>query len=127
MDKLEKETIKKIEFERKDITIRETYIDENGHERDREKIIKMPVFDKIEKKDIAIIAESICKEIETLNVETEFTIQQFINKYEVEDRDKFSLCNLVLDYCKNNNIFIIEKRTGEVVGLPWNIPRIKKN
>ncbi len=62
-----------------------------------------------------------------LNVETEFTLQHFMCKYKVEENDKFTLCNLILDYCKNKNIIIVEKTDGEYLGLPWDVTRIKKN
>lgn len=39
--------IEKLNFKKTNIIIKETYIDENGHEREREKNIKIPTFDNI--------------------------------------------------------------------------------
>jgi len=105
--------------------IRKYYIDENGYEREREKIIEapLPVFPII---DLSIIAENIYNEIEKLSEETEFTMQQFLKDYNVEDKDKFSICNSVFDLCKSNNIVVVEKMQGADLGLPWNVIRIKK-
>ena len=129
MDKLEKRILKEPEFEYIDITINETYIDDNGLERERQKKIKLPVpaSDKSDINNLIPIAEKIGNEIKMLNVETEFTLQHFMCKYKVEENDKFTLCNLILDYCKNKNIIIVEKTDGEYLGLPWDVTRIKKN
>ena len=62
-----------------------------------------------------------------LNKETEFSIQQFIDKYEVECMDKYPLCNFILNYCKKENMIIVLKDFNEISKLPWNMSRIKKN
>ena len=76
--------------------------------------------------ELKIIAEGIYNEIEKLPKETEFTIQQFLKDYIVEETEKFSICNSVFSLCENHNMIIVEKMTGADLGLPWNIPRIKK-
>lgn len=84
------------------------------------------IDEKIEKlnKQVAI---DVYKEIEKLPDETEFTIQQFLEAHNIEEQDKFSICNFVFDLCKTNNIVIVEKMPDAVLGLPWNITRIKKS
>lgn len=168
-----KQEIKKLEFEKSTAIIRETYLDENGHERDRERTIEIPkssnsLIDKIDNKlkeinpnyeaptpinhnhnsndnenhtvkeliekidekiekinnDIAI---DICNKIKILPNDSEFSFQQFMNDSDITDKDKFSICNSVFDLCKKNNIVIVEKMPGADLGLPWNIPRIKKS
>lgn len=127
MSNTKKEEIKKINFEKTNIIINETYIDENGHERDKQKNINISSLDDIDVNKIKSIAENICKEIKKLNKETEFSIQQFIDKYEIEYKDKYPLCNFILNYCKKENIIIVLKDFNENSKLPWNISRIKKN
>lgn len=127
MSNTKKEEIKKINFEKTNIIINETYIDENGHERDKQKNINISFLDDIDVNKIKSIAENICKEIKKLNKETEFSIQQFIDKYEIEYKDKYPLCNFILNYCKKENIIIVLKDFNENSKLPWNISRIKKN
>lgn len=127
MSNAKKEEIKKINFEKTNIIINETYIDENGHERDKQKNINISSLDDIDVNKIKSIAENICKEIKKLNKETEFSIQQFIDKYEIEYKDKYPLCNFILNYCKKENIIIVLKDFNENSKLPWNISRIKKN
>ena len=105
----------------------ETYIDENGHERDKQKKITIPSFGEVDVNKIKSIAENVCKEIKKLNKETTFSIQQFIDNYEVEYMDKYPLCNFILDYCKKENIIIVVKDSNEVSKLPWDMSRIKKN
>lgn len=119
-----RQEIKKLNFEKSTAIIRETYLDENGRERDRERTIEVPVFPIT---DPSKIAENIYNEIEKLPNETEFTIQQFLKDYTIEEKDKFSICNSVFELCKNNNIVIVEKMPDADLGLPWNIPRIKKS
>ena len=127
MSNAKKEEIKKINFEKTNIIINETYIDENGHERDKQKNINISSLDDIDVNKIKSIAENICKEIKKLNKETEFSIQQFIDKYEIEYKDKYPLCNFILNYCKKENIIIVLKDFNENSKLPWNMSRIKKN
>lgn len=127
MSDTKKEEIKKINFEKTNITINETYIDENGHERDRQKKITIPSFGEVDVNRIKSIAENICKEIKKLNKGTEFSIQQFIDKYKIKYMDKYTLCNLILDYCKKENIIIVFKNYNDGSKSPWNIFRIKKN
>lgn len=119
-----KQEIKKLEFEKSTAIIRETYLDETGYERDKERTIEVPVFPIT---DSSKIAENIYNEIEKLPDETEFTIQQFLKDYTVDEKDKFSICNSVFDLCKINNIVIVEKMPGADLGLPWHIPRTKKS
>lgn len=127
MSDTQKEEIKKINFEKTNVTINETYIDENGHERDRQKKITIPSFGEVDVNRIKSIAENICKEIKKLNKGTEFSIQQFIDKYKIEYMDRYTLCNLILDYCKKENIIIVFKNYNDGSKSPWNIFRIKKN
>lgn len=127
MSNAKSEEIKKIKFEKTNIIINETFIDENGHERDKIKNVKISSFGKINVNKLNPIAENICKEIKKLNKRTEFSIQQFIDKYEVEYMDKYPLCSLILDYCKKENIIVVLKDSNEVSKLPWNMSRIKKN
>ena len=127
MSNAKKEEIKKINFEKTNIIINETYIDENGHERDKQKNINISSLGDIDVNKIKSIAENICKEIKKLNKETEFSIQQFIDKYEVECKYKYPLCNFILNYCKKENIIIVLKDFNEISKLPWNMSRIKKN
>lgn len=112
------------EIENSNVIIRETYLDENGRERDYERFLdgrtEFPVVDKF------IITQNIYNEIEKLPEGTEFTIQQFLKDYDVEKKDKFYICNLIFNLCENNNMIIEEKMPGADLGLPWNIPRIKK-
>jgi len=168
-----RQEIKKLNFEKSTAIIRETYLDENGHERDRERTIEVPNFsnnnliDKIdnklkeinpnyevpapldmdnynkdEKHNVNELIEKIDKKIEKINNEiaieisneikklpdnSEFNFQQFMKNYDITDKEKFSISNLIIDYCKNNNIVIVEKMTDADLGLPWNIPRIKKD
>lgn len=124
---MKKEEIKKIDFGKTNIIINETYIDENGHEKDKTKNINISSFGEINVNKIKPIAKNICKEIKKLNKGTEFSIQQFIDNYEVEYMDKYSLCNLIVDYCKKENIIVVLKDSNEVLKLPWNMSRIKKN
>lgn len=88
-----------------------------------DEIIK-PMQDK--QKSLYTIAESIYKEIEKLPINSEFKIAQFFKDYNIEENDKFDLCKQVISYCIVNNIKIIEKFPDADLGLPWNIPRIKK-
>jgi len=123
MNKTKTETIKRLDFEKTKITIREAYIDENGHERERERQIEMPIFLK---EKLSSIAEKIYKEIKKMPVESEFTIQQFLENYNILEEDKYSLCNLIFEFCKNDNISIEENNSSDVSELPWNISRTKK-
>lgn len=88
-----------------------------------DEIIK-PMQDK--QKSLYSIAESIYKEIEKLPINSEFKIDQFFKDYNIEENDKFDLCKQVISYCIVNNVKIIEKFPDADLGLPWNIPRIKK-
>ena len=88
-----------------------------------DEIIK-PMQDK--QKSLYTIAESIYKEIEKLPINSEFKIDQFFKDYNIEENDKFDLCKQVISYCIVNNVKIIEKFPDADLGLPWNIPRIKK-
>lgn len=88
-----------------------------------DEIIK-PMQDK--QKTLYTIAESIYKEIEKLPINSEFKIAQFFKDYNIEENDKFDLCKQVISYCIVNNVKIIEKFPDADLGLPWNIPRIKK-
>lgn len=88
-----------------------------------DEIIK-PMQDK--QKSLYTIAESIYKEIEKLPINSEFKIAQFFKDYNIEENDKFDLCKQVISYCIVNNVKIIEKFPDADLGLPWNIPRIKK-
>lgn len=88
-----------------------------------DEIIK-PMQDK--QKSLYTIAESIYKKIEKLPINSEFKIAQFFKDYNIEENDKFDLCKQVISYCIVNNVKIIEKFPDADLGLPWNIPRIKK-
>lgn len=88
-----------------------------------DEIIK-PMQDK--QKSLYTISESIYKEIEKLPINSEFKIAQFFKDYNIEENDKFDLCKQVISYCIVNNVKIIEKFPDADLGLPWNIPRIKK-
>lgn len=77
-------------------------------------------------KSLCTIAESVYKEIEMLPINSEFKIAQFFKDYNIEENDKFDLCKQVISYCIVNNVKIIEKFPDDDLGLPWNIPRIKK-
>ena len=57
MSNAKKEEIKKINFEKTNIIINETYIDENGHERDKQKNINISSLDDIDVNKIKSIAE----------------------------------------------------------------------
>jgi len=118
-----KEEIKRLDFEKRTITIREAYIDENGHERDREKQIEMPIFPY---ENLSLIAQKIYDEIKKLPVQSEFTIHQFMKDYNILNDDRFELCDLVFELCEKNNLIIKEKQPGAFLGMPWDIPRIKK-
>lgn len=83
-------------------------------------------FFKDKQKSLCTIAESIYKEIEKLPINSEFKIAQFFKDYNIEENDKFDLCKQVISYCIVNNVKIIEKFPDADLGLPWNIPRIKK-
>lgn len=91
------------------------------------KKITIPSFGEVDVNRIKSIAENICKEIKKLNKGTEFSIQQFIDKYKIKYMDKYTLCNLILDYCKKENIIIVFKNYNDGSKSPWNIFRIKKN
>ena len=52
-----KQEIKKLNFEKSTAIIRETYLDENGHERDRERTIEVPNFSN---NNSIILSSSIC-------------------------------------------------------------------
>lgn len=88
-----------------------------------DEIIK-PMQDK--QKSLYSIAESIYKEIEKLPVDSEFKIGQFFKDYNIEENDKFGLCEQVISYCMVNNVKVVEKMPDADLGLPWNIPRIRK-
>lgn len=88
-----------------------------------DEIIK-PMQDK--QKSLYTIAESIYKGIEKLPINSEFKIAQFFKDYNIEENDKFDLCKQVISYCIVNNVKINEKFPDADLGLPWNIPRIKK-
>ena len=77
-------------------------------------------------KSLCTIAESIYKEIEKLPINSEFKIAQIFKDYNIEENDKIDLCKQVISYCIVNNVKIIEKFPDADLGLPWNIPRIKK-
>lgn len=126
MNNPEKEQIKRLDFEKTIISIRETYLDDEGHERERVKNIEVPVFKKLNIDNIEEIVKNICYEIEFLNNGKEFTLQQFINKYNVEDKDKSHLCDLILDYCKKENIIMVLKEPFNTSDSPWNMIRIKE-
>lgn len=83
-----------------------------------------PIRDKQRK--LYSIAESIYKEIEKLPVNSEFKIGQFFKDYNIEENDKFGLCEQVISYCMVNDIKVEEKMPDADLGLPWNIPRIRK-
>lgn len=72
------------------------------------------------------IAESIYEKIEKLPVDSEFRIGQFFNDYEIEENDKFNLCKQIISYCLVNNVKVVEKTPNADLGLPWNIPKIRK-
>lgn len=88
-----------------------------------DEIIK-PMQDK--QKSLYSIAENIYKEIEKLPVDSEFKIGQFFKDYNIEENDKFGLCEQVISYCMVNNIKVEEKMPDADLGLSWNIPRIRK-
>ena len=88
-----------------------------------DEIIK-PIQDK--QRSLYSIAENIYKEIEKLPVDSEFKIGQFFKDYNIEENDKFGLCEQVISYCMVNNVKIVEKTPDADLGLPWNIPRIRK-
>ena len=83
-----------------------------------------PIRDKQRK--LYSIAESIYKEIEKLPVNSEFKKGQFFKDYNIEENDKFGLCEQVISYCMVNDIKVEEKMPDADLGLPWNIPRIRK-
>lgn len=97
---------------------------EKNRIQDRLKSSKYKNIDK--QKSLCTIAESIYKEIEKLPINSEFNIAQFFKDYNIEENDKFDLCKQVISYCIVNNVKIIEKFPDADLGLPWNIPRIKK-
>lgn len=161
-------------FEKQNVIIKETYIDENGYEQERERSVQMTKFppkeekvdliskidarlkdvnpnyepptqdnitkntenhnvkeliDKIDEKIRKInesVANDIFQKISNLPNGTEFNFQQFMNNYDIEDQDKFVISDLICDYCKDNDITIVEKFLGTDLDLPWNILRIKK-
>lgn len=88
-----------------------------------DEIIK-PIQDK--QRSLYSIAENIYKEIKKLPVDSEFKIGQFFKDYNIEENDKFGLCEQVISYCMVNNVKIVEKTPDADLGLPWNIPRIRK-
>ncbi len=71
------------------------------------------------------IAERIYKEIEKLPINTDFRIGQFFANYNIDEKDKFDLCEKVITHCMLNNVKIIEKFPAADLDLPWNITRIK--
>ena len=100
---------------------------EKNRIQDRLKSSSIDESIKIDKqKSLCTIAESIYKEIEKLPINSEFNIAQFFKDYNIEENDKFDLCKQVISYCIVNNVKIIEKFPDADLGLPWNIPRIKK-
>lgn len=82
-----------------------------------------PIHDKVQVENS--LAESIYQEIKKLPNNSEFTIGQFFNNYDIEEKSKFGLIEQVISYCSLNNVILIEKMPGADLGLPWNIPRIK--
>lgn len=88
------------------------------------------LIDKIDEKIRKInesIATDIFQKISNLPDGTEFSFQQFMSNYDIEDQDKFVISDLICDYCKDNEITIVEKFPSTDLDLPWNISRIKKN
>ena len=68
---------------------------------------------------------------ETLNliakdVYEEISIQYFLKNYSIDEKDKFYLCKEIFSLCSINKVEIIEKMPNADLGLPWNIPRIRK-
>lgn len=172
---LPKQKIEKLDFEKQNVIIKETYIDEKGHEQERERSVQMTKFppkeekvDLISKIDTKLkdinpnyeppirdnivksnknhnvkelidiidektrkinesIATDIFQKIANLPDGTEFNFQQFMSNYDIEDQDKFVISDLICNYCKDNEITIVEKFPGTDLDLPWNISRIKKN
>lgn len=83
-----------------------------------------PTRDK--QRELYSIAESIYKEIEKLPIDSEFKIGQFFSNYDIDEKDKFDLCEQIISYCLVNNVKVVEKMPDTDLGLPWNIPRIRK-
>lgn len=117
------EKITKLDFKKTNITMKETYIDENGHEKCREKQIEIPAFID---ESLSSMAEKIYKEIQKLPIESKFTIKQFMENYNILEEHKYSLCNLVLNLCKESNIVIDIVITDGDSEKPWDMLRVKK-
>lgn len=77
-------------------------------------------------REIYSIAESIYKEIEKLPIDSEFKIGQFFKDSDINEKEKLDLCEQVISYCLVNNVKVVEKMPDADLGLPWNIPRIRK-
>lgn len=71
------------------------------------------------------ISFKIFEMIKELPNNSEFVFAQYFNNYLINEQDKFDICEQVLNFCSKNNIIIVEKNPGQIMGLPWNIPRIK--
>jgi len=80
--------------------------------------------------DLNEIAENICKEIEKLPIETEFTMYQFLEKYNncfyLDDGNILSTIEKIYLKCEEKNILFDSKHPNEKTGLIWNIVFIKK-
>ena len=73
-----------------------------------------------------LIAKDVYEEISKLPIDAEFTIQYFLKNYSIDEKDKFYLCKEIFSLCSINKVEIIEKMPNADLGLPWNIPRIRK-
>lgn len=80
--------------------------------------------------DLNEIAENICKEIEKLTAETEFTVYQFLEKYNnyfyLDNGNILSIIEKIYLKCEEKNILFDSKHPNEKTGLIWNIVFIKK-
>ncbi|MBR6690888.1 MAG: hypothetical protein IKL65_06105 [Bacilli bacterium] len=71
------------------------------------------------------ISYKIFEIIKDLPSNSQFVFSQYFNNYTINEQDKFIICEKVLSLCSQYNIKILEQNPGQIMGLPWNIPRVK--
>lgn len=75
---LQKQTIEKLDFEKQNVIMKETYIDENGHEQERERNIQITKFPS--EKDKTDLISKIDAKLKDVNPSYEPSIQDNITK-----------------------------------------------
>jgi len=81
--------------------------------------------------DIQEIAIKMCEKVKNYSVGTEFTIAELVKSvdesYDFSDfENTFEIMEQFLNKCQQENIFIENTQSGQILGMPWDYTHIKK-